>query len=126
MSSGTDPRTYIVADSSVQNSAIYISDDYFSNEVYIQKILEDSKRYDLLFYCHPFELEQFIEDTNRVHSPDQINSLRQRADKLLELLKGNKTNVKEIMGTFSLDNRFKTALMVLTEEHHKFCSRLVD
>lgn len=126
MTLGSDPRAYIIADSSVQNSAIYISDEYFNNEVYLNKIAEDSSRYDLLFYCHPFELEKFLEDTNRVHTPEQIDSLRQRADKLLEVLKKSKANVKEIMGTFSLENRFKTSLMILTEEHHRFCSKLID
>lgn len=126
MKQSCDPRAYVIADSSVQNSALYVSDDYFNNESYQQTIANDAHRYDLMFYCHPFEMENFIKDSNRVHSSEQINALRTRSEILLALLKKNKVNVKEIMGTFSLENRFKTTLLLLTEEHHKFCQSISD
>lgn len=123
MVEGSDPRCYIITDSSVQNSSIYVTEELFNNEGYQKAILNDSLRYDCLFYCHPFELERFVEDSNRIHTHDQIQGLRTRADKLLSLLKANKTKVIEIMGTFSLENRFKTCLYTLTEEHLKYCSQ---
>ncbi len=123
MVEGSDPKCYIITDSSVQNSSIYVTEELFNNEGYQKAILNDSLRYDVLFYCHPFELERFVEDSNRIHSHDQIQALRNRADKLLTLLKGNKSKVIEIMGTFSLENRFKTCLYTLTEEHLKYCSQ---
>jgi hypothetical protein len=123
MVEGSDPKCYILTDSSVQNSSIYVTDELFNNSDYRKAILNDSLRYDLMFYCHPFELERFVEDSNRIHSHDQILSLRKRADSLLDLLKENGTKVSEIMGTFSLENRFKTCLYTLTEEYMKYCSK---
>jgi thymidylate kinase len=124
MVTGTDPATYIISDSSVQNSAIYVSKDLYDNPDYIQKILFDGLRYDLIFYCHPFELQNFIKDSNRIHSLEDIEKLRDRANDLLDRLKKSGCNVKEVMGTFSLENRFKTSMYTLTEEYTRFCSKL--
>lgn len=123
MVEGSDPKCYIISDSSVQNSSIYVSEDLFNDEGYRKAILNDALRYDVLFYCHPFELERFVEDSNRIHTHDQIQELRERANTLLTLLKDNGARVIEIMGTFSLENRFKTCLYTLTEEHLKYCSK---
>lgn len=119
MVQGTNINTYIISDSSVLNSMLYLSDEMFNNEDLKNEIVNVGN-YDLLIYCHPFNTESFPDDPNRVHSKEQVEALEKRSKDLLSFIKKKGYNVKEILGTYPLDLRWKECLSTVTSEHLKF------
>lgn len=123
MVEGCDKVTYIISDSSILNTMLYVSDDLFNNQGFKEALLKEGNKYDLLIYCHPFDTEEFPSDPNRSHSKDDVSKLYSRSKQLLSLIKQN-NNVKEILGTFPLDLRWKECYSTITNEHLKFIQRI--
>lgn len=126
MSKACSPDTYIVSDSSVINSSLYVSKDLWEKQYYKDALAIQAKKYDLLLYCHPFDLEEFPKDSNRVHTREDVVNLHKRASELLQLLKKSDINIKELLGSYPLEARCKESYLVVSEEYLKYIQGLPD
>lgn len=100
--------TIIISDSSAFNTALYLSDDFLNNPT--RPFFKDlAHHYDILFYCHPLNLKTLPEDSNRIHGLEEIKKLEEKSKKILNILKGLNVNVKELLGTLSIEQRYLAA-----------------
>jgi nicotinamide riboside kinase len=105
-SSGID--TIIISDSSAFNTALYMEGDFMSKPArpFFQNL---KNHYDILFYCHPLDLSILPEDPNRIHDLESIKRLQNKVSQLLTIVKDMNINVKELIGTLTLEQRYLQA-----------------
>lgn len=109
MKSSCSNDTIIVSDGSAFNTAIYLSDEFIANPN--RPFFTDlSHHYDILFYCHPLNLKTLPEDPNRIHNLEQIIKLEEKSKKILNILRSSNVNVKELLGTLSVEQRYLSAV----------------
>lgn len=82
MASQADPDTLIITDTSVLNSALYVSEQSLNTPNFLGLISKATLQYDLLFLCD-IVTRPTVRDLNRIHSPEESFTLH---DKLLILL----------------------------------------
>ncbi len=104
LSCGKD--TIVVSDSSVFNTALYMSNGFLDkpDRPFFTNL---RNHYDMIFFCHPINLKALPDDPNRVHSLDEVNRLAEKSLKLLKIVKGLGIHTHELIGTLSLDQRYK-------------------
>jgi nicotinamide riboside kinase len=123
---GTDPKAIIISDSCIFNAGLYISDEFYDKGIidYFKSVL---KHYDVLFYCHPIELKELPQDSNRIHNIDEINKANIRALNLLEKLsEGNTIKIHNLLGTLSLDERFRQSLNLVLEKNAELALKYTE
>ena len=76
------PQVVVVADSSVLNSALYMSDEFAARKGPATMMEIAAKRYDIIFLCAPVQLPAGS-DPNRVHDAKQIAEIQQKISELL-------------------------------------------
>jgi nicotinamide riboside kinase len=123
MMNSTAPETIIISDSSCLNAGLYL-DSTFDLNPDRGFFTKADNHYDILFFCHNLNLRFLPEDSNRIHSLDDINGLQDRALKLLDICKQRGQNVFELYGTLTLEQRYLKASHVIMEYHGNFIQSL--
>lgn len=101
------PGVVVVADSSVLNAALYMSDDYLNDSCVQEFMTHAANRYDLIFVCAPVPMPEH--DINRVHNSEQVAALEGKIDVILEKF-GLLNSRKVVRLGGSPKDRFQAAL----------------
>ncbi len=114
--------TIIVSDSSIMNAGLYMSEAAFKGLTGFFK--DRTLSYDLIFFCHPINLKSLPSDPNRVHNLEEIKLLNDRANELLSVIKSVPgANVQELLGSITLDARFRDACSITLNKHVELVQR---
>ncbi len=123
MKYGCGYDTIIVSDSSVFNTALYLSNGFL--DVPDRPFFKNLKgHYDLLFYCHPIPVKTLPDDPNRIHNLEEIRKLQIKSLKLLNILKRLDIKVVELLGSLSLEQRYNDACSATMSHYLEMAKRV--
>lgn len=108
MSYSCGMETLVISDSSCFNTALYTQENFLStaDRPFFKNL---TGHYDLIFYCHPIDLRVLPEDPNRIHNLEEMAGINQKSEKLLHIMNSMGVNVKELLGTLTLEQRYLQA-----------------
>lgn len=111
-------ETIVLSDSCVLNAGLYMSQERYESVGIQNLFLDVSKNYDLLFFCHPVDIDYLPYDPNRVHDLEAIQAAQVRANDLLGRLKNkSKVEIQELVSTMILEDRYIEANTLLLDKH---------
>ncbi len=113
----------VVSDSSVFNAALYMSNGFLDqpNRPFFQELKD---HYDMVFFCHPINLKVLPEDPNRVHTLAEVDKIAIKSYKLLTMLKSLGIHTHELLGTLSLDQRYKDTCSATMDYYLEMAKRV--
>ncbi len=108
--------TVIVSDSSVFNTSLYMSNDFLdkTDSSFFRNL---KNHYDMIFFCHPIHLNVLPQDPNRIHDLESVNKLADKSLKLLSIVKSLGIHTHELLGSLSLDQRYKDTCSAAMEQY---------
>jgi hypothetical protein len=115
--------TIIVSDSSIFNTALYLSNGFL--DVPDRPFFKALKgHYDVLFYCHPIPVKVLPDDPNRIHDLEHIKRIQEKSVKLLNILKGLNIKVVELLGSLTLEQRYQDACSATMDHYLEVAKRV--
>jgi hypothetical protein len=123
MKNSCSPDTVIITDTCAFNAGIYTDETFELN--HDRKFFTNAVgHYDLIFYCHPINLRFLPEDSNRIHSLEEIQKLDKRTLEVIDACHKNNFNVFDLLGSLSLEQRYLKASHEIMELYANVASSM--